>query len=162
MSDISGAVSRSLAAIAIEEPQQHDEGEQMLAPLEGGDMAQNIQFPVSGNASAKAAWTSVEVFWRYPFFQKYDKSRTDSNLDNPTFTYGVEMLTDAPVVVFVAVRDWLESDEGWQIGARMRVSCFSPGFSGNKKIQFQGIVHCTFMGWAAPAEDETDTSRTTT
>lgn len=156
MSDISGAITRSLTAIAIEEPQAVDDSREALASLEGGDMAQCVQFAINGTATADAAWASTEVRWQYPFFQHLDKTRTDSALDNPTASFGIELHTDAPVVIFVAVRDWIESDEGWQIGARLRVACFAPGAVGEET--FSGMVHCTFLGWAAPAEEEDEMS----
>lgn len=148
-----GSLARSLDALTIGNADATADREERDKVLRGYDMSQNLQVPVAGVAGRDPVWVKTEVFWPNPFLTRIDRSRSDSDLEDPHFTYGIELQSDANVIVVAIVRDWIENPEtGWLIGARVRVCAWCP--QARKKHPFNGKLHMSFSGYAAPAESE--------
>lgn len=151
-----GSLDRSLQALAIGNAEATADREARDRVLQGMDMTQQVQIPVSGLAWREPVWTKISVAWPYPFLNRIDRKRTDSDLQNPHFAYGCELQSDANVIVMAQVRDWTEdADTGWVVGAEVRICAWCP--QARKKHAWSGVVHMSFTGYGAPSEDETGT-----
>jgi hypothetical protein len=151
--NVYGQLARSLDALTIGNAEATEDREARDRVLQGTDMTQNIQIPVSGVAWREPVWTQIEVSWAYPFLNRIDRSRTDSDLEDPHFNYGCELQSDANVIIMAQIRDWIEDPEtGWLIGAQVRVCAWCP--QGRKKHSWTGKIHMSFTGYGAPSEDE--------
>lgn len=123
----------------------------MLDPISGGNMIQYRQVPVAGSVGRDPIEAEVRVDWSYPFVAA--NAQTDSDMERPHFSYGVELLSAGPVMIVPQLTAWIDSDDGWTEAATFRVTAWVPG--AKKKHDFSAILHLTFSGYAVPGEDDT-------
>lgn len=148
---VAGSLERSLAALTIGTVKAREERGAMLAPVSGGNMLQFRQVPVAGKVGKTPVAAEVAVEWDYPIVQA--NAQTDSDSERPHFTTGIELLSSGPVMIVPQLIAWLDSDDGWTVGATLRVTAWVP--SAKKKHDFNAILHLTFAGYAVPGEDDT-------
>jgi hypothetical protein len=142
---------RSMGAMTVDLLEGQRAHDQELLPLSAGDMAQQVQFNVSGRAGKHPTYSEVDVTWPYPFLMRLAQDQVESYLQNPHFAFGVELLTDGFLLLDAQVRSWTADDSNMVTGARVRVSAWSP--EARKKHKFAAVLHLTFFGYAAPRED---------
>lgn len=149
-----GALTRSLAELTLGQRKAAEDRQKLDDVLAGSDMTQNLQIPCGGSASRAPVWTKTLVLFPYPFLNNIDRTRTDSELVHPHFTYGVEIHSDANVIITTQIREWIEDpDTGWMVGAQVRVCAWCP--QARKNHRWTGVIHLSFTGYGAPAEEET-------
>jgi hypothetical protein len=147
-------LQRSLQAISVGHVKGRERLRAELAPMEAGDMAQAVHVPVKGKAGTRLAMTDLRVTFAYHFLTKITVGDDEDEPTEPTFGSGVELRSDAPVMIDVVLRDWIEDDRGLVTGAKVRVQAIAPGVI--QEQNFNAVVHLTFTGYAAPAEDDDD------
>lgn len=147
---VQGSLQRSLAALTIGTVKAREERDAMLEPISGSNMIQYRQIPVAGKVSEKPVHAEVNVDWPYPIVAA--PAQTDSDQERPHFALGVELLSTEPVMIFATVIGWIDADDGWTEGARLRITAWIP--RARKKHDFSAILHLTFSGYGIPTEDD--------
>jgi hypothetical protein len=125
-------------------------------PLASGEMIQRIHLPVTGVANRQMVRDEIDVTWPYPIINQLAAGQHESHQETPHFASGVELLTDDPVFLDVQVRAWEQDDRDFYTGATVRISAWAP--EAVRTTRFSAVLHLSFMGYAAAAEDDTDTS----
>lgn len=143
---------RSINALTIGVVQAQRTRERELGPLSAGDIVQQVQVPVSGRVGRTPVQDDFEVQWEHPFLTRVAKGQSTMSFDNPTFATGIELKSADPVMLNVHLTDWVEDDSSFIVGAKVRLSAWSP--NAPKLSRFSGIVHLTFFGYAAPTEED--------
>lgn len=144
------ALTRSLAALTIGEPKAYIERESELYDLRAMDMAQHVIAPFSGNVLRQPLWTTLRIAFPNPFIMAMDPGKTDSTVRHPHFTSGVECR--APIIVHANLTGWASDDRDFFTGASLNVGVYAP--NAPKRVSFEGQLHLTFFGYAAPEEDD--------
>jgi hypothetical protein len=147
-------LQRSLGAIVIGSRQAERKLEAELAPLRGGDVTQVVHVPIQGKAGGVLATTELTVSLPQRFLTRILVAEDDVEPTTPTFTYGYELASDAPVEFGAVVRDWIEDDSGLIRAVRVRLSAYAPGAT--LQLPFNATAHLMFTGFAAPDGDEDD------
>lgn len=148
-------LGRSLSRATIDAVEAREKHIAALAPLAPGDMSQQLLLEVQGKIGGKPVFQETSVYWPNPFTMRVSSpSTSDSTYTNPHFNSGVEILSPGHVMIDVQVADWISDDSDLVIGAKVRVTVWSPGAP--KKKDYKAIVHLTFFGYAAPQLDDDD------
>lgn len=149
-------LQRSLTAITIGSRQAERKLQAELAPLVGGDVTQAIHVPVTGKVTSSWVHTEVTVGFTMKFLSRILVDEDDVEPTVPTFTYGVELQSEWPVIVQAFLRDWIEDDSGLIVSARVRLGWVgAPGWTlGEKPVA--ATMHLQFTGYAAPEGDDDD------
>lgn len=143
-------LSRSLEELTIGVHRSVRKNEAQESQLGGGTFMQYMTVDVTGQVGSSLTVIDVPVDWEVPFLNRVDPRNAKGRI-NPHFASGVEILTDSYVSITCQVRSWLENEQGWVMGANMRVLAHSPGAARGQK--FRAVLHLTFTGYAAPSED---------
>lgn len=125
-------------------------------PLASGEMLQRMHVPVAGVATRAMVYDEIEVKWTYPIINQLASGQHESGQDTPHFASGIELLTDDPVILDAQARAWVRDDRDFYTGATVRISAWAP--EAIRTVRFTAVLHLTFMGYAAAAEDDTETS----
>lgn len=131
---------------------QRGRDEELFA-LEPTEMAQQVHINVSGQAGRKRVTIEQVVDWPYPFMMVVSQSQNDSSLQTPHFNCGIVLKSDDYVMIDASVRDWIENDARLITGAKVKITVVAP--EAPKMVPYDAVVHLTFMGFAAPSEDDT-------
>lgn len=137
----------------VEQQRQRDAD---LFPVEATEMAQQVHVDVKGKVGSRYVSTETIVRWPYPFLMNVSQSQNDSTLETPHFNHGVELKTDDHVMVDAYVIGWIEDDAKLYVGAKVRIVVWAPQAA--KLVNYDASVHLTFMGYAAPTEDDDTTT----
>lgn len=131
-----------------------------VAPQRPGDLLHVAHVPVRGSVRGVAVALNVVVTWgSAPFLTRFQVDADDElETVNPTFSFGYELQSDANVMMTACVREWLLDDRGLLDGARLRVFAVAPGE--DAPVGFSGMAHLSFMGYAAPMDDDDDGTAT--
>lgn len=145
-------LQRSLTALTAGVPEAHEELERELEPTVDGHFAQQLQVPLSGEVGSTPVWTTFSVYWPHPFLMRVAPSRQAGSIKQPHFASGIELKSDARVIIEVQVMDWIENDSAFLKGAKMRAMAWAPGAGMN--VRYSALLHMTFSGYAAPSDDD--------
>lgn len=147
-----GQLQRSLAALTIGVVRGVDDRENQLAPLRSGNIMQACQVDLKGRVSEKPIRGELDIHWRAPFIP--DAAQNSSGLETPHFAPGVELLSTVPVIIYPQLTGWHRDTEGSFTGAKVGITAWIPG--SKKKQEFSAMLHCIFVGYGAPTEDDED------
>jgi hypothetical protein len=150
MRRVQGSLRRSLATLTIGHQRAREQRSQMLQPFAGSNMIQCRQVPIAGKVKDRIITREFNVDWDHPIVS--NTARTDADNERPHFTYGIELLSSTPVMIHVQLVGWIDSDEGWTEGAKIRVMAWVP--NAKKKHQFDAVLHLAFAGYGVPLEDD--------
>lgn len=145
-------MSSALGQITSEMLEQQRGRDRDQIPVEPTEMAQQVHVPLTGKAGPKVVITEQDVRWSYPFLMNVAQRQMDSTLTTPHFTPGFELRSAGHVILGAYIRSWTEDEAKLIIGARVRFSAWAPGAP--KLVSYDAVAHLTFMGFAAPAEDD--------
>lgn len=124
----------------------------------GFDQLQEIEYqyqiPISGTVDDRIFWRTVDLEFDVEFF--HAPEQRDSPLTMPHFTFGAVVSGESvattnehgAVVVTAVVSGWTTDDRDAVIGAQLSVGVTAP----DGECEYQGYVHLSFQGFAAPAE----------
>lgn len=125
-------------------------------PLASGEMLQRVQVPVTGVAGRSLVYSELDVIWPYPIINQLAAGQHESNQDTPHFASGVEIQTDDYVMLDAQIRAWQQDERDFYTGATVRLSVWAP--QALKTTRYSAVLHLTFMGYSAAAEDDTETT----
>lgn len=125
-------------------------------PLASGEMIQRIHVPVTGIAGRSVVYDEIKVEWPYPVINQLANGQHESDQDQPHVATGVELLTDEHVFLDAQVRSWDQDERGFYTGATVRLTVWTP--DAIKAVRYSAVIHLSFMGYAAAAEDDTETT----
>lgn len=149
MSARTGALVRSIEAMATTNVRAHYEARARYARVGMGELSQQFHLPISGLATSTVAVQEVEIEFEAPFVDAYDERQ--SPYIEPTFTTGIYMPTAPNVFFSVCVRKWIEED-GVFTGAIVSVAAFVV----TGAVNYDGEIHLVFEGYGAPATEQSD------
>lgn len=145
-------VRRAVKGATIGVMEGHRARRKQHAELAASDLLQVAQVRIEGSCGATPVTVDFKVVWELPFLMRVAPTRTNFRQDRPHFNVGVEMLSNAPVMIDGQVRDWVIGDDEFVTAAKCRVLAFVPGAT--RKHRFSALVHMTFFGYGAPVEDD--------
>lgn len=145
---------RSISALTIGVVQSQRVRERELGPISGGDMGQQVQFPVNGRVGRTPVMEELDVQWPHPFMTRVSTARSNMAFENPTLAIGIELQSEDAVLLQAQVKDWIEDDSSFLVGAKVRIIAWCP--SAPKLTTFSGIVHLSFFGYAVPSDDDSE------
>lgn len=143
---------RSLQAMTWGQIVAQENRNRQASAVEGGEMTQHVTVEISGKAGPKISRTELTVAFEHGFATRFEQG--DTEVLDPVFAPGVVMHTDANVFVQPQVRDWVEDDSGFIVGARIRILHYAPGVF--ELTGFRASVHLQFAGWVTPMETGDD------
>lgn len=152
---ISAQLESGLAAMTsgLLEGQQTLDAEKYA--IDAGEMIQRIQVPIAGRVGRKMMQAELTVQFPYSFIGRTSQSQIESSQDDPHFNVGIEMAANHHIILDVQVVDWQVDEYDFVTGARLRIIAWRP--DAPKAIRWNAVAHCTFIGYAAAAEDDSDT-----
>jgi hypothetical protein len=137
-------ISRSLQALTL--GQVMEEGRQaMKAGMGLTEFDQQFQVPISGAATERIAWESLDIRFEWAFLDA--RRQRGVSLAEPQFTFGAVVPKGGPVVVTAVVQSWNRSADAFR-GATVLIGVFAPASA--EEVTFQGQAHLTFQGFGAP------------
>ncbi len=141
-----GSLQRSLQSLAIGTVKGREAREKELRPTRLGELAQVMQFQVSGTANNFSQAVDVPIMFPAPFVR--DPTQRDVDFEDPNMSVGIQILTpEVNVMIFPALVAWQLDDADYYIGATIRVVVWV----GSEQAQtFAVKIHLTFMGRGAP------------
>lgn len=145
-------VLRSLQAMTWGQIVAEKQRQQDAATVEGGEMAQHVTVDIAGKAGPKVSRTEVTVGFEFGFATRFGQG--DTEVEEPIFTAGVVMLTDADVFIQPQVREWIEDESGFIIGARIRILHHAPGVF--DITGFRATINLQFAGWSVQVDTMDD------
>lgn len=145
-------LQRALGQIVIDTEDARAAQREQDRAVAAGDMAQSIHAPVVGKVGRVPTMTDVTVSWLHPFLTDVATTQSESVLENPTFTHGIELTSDSFVMVSVQLSSWIRDESSFVVGAVVRVVAWAP--EAPKKVRYSGVIHMTFTGYAAPQDDD--------
>lgn len=150
-----GQLERSLMKLALAPHQGLGERHDALVSTKSGEYDQQVQVDLSGQAYDAWGFADIPVTWEHPFV--YSPLQRDPPFATPHVSSHIEWTGPlAALVVGTAhVMSWLQSPEGWFIGATVRVAVSAPGST--TPVAFAGVLHMTFQGYAYPTDEELNT-----
>lgn len=125
-------------------------------PLASGEMIQRIHVPVAGVAGRSVVYDEIKVEWPYPIVNQLASGQHESDQEQPHFSSGIELLTDEYVFLDCQVRAWDQDDRDFYTGATVRLIAWAPQAA--KVTRYGAVFHLSFIGFAAAAEDDTETT----
>lgn len=153
-------LQRALDSMTVGFERGKARAEHEIAPHRPGEMTHQLHVPVRGSVRDIVQRLDVSVsFAAAPFLIRI-QADPDDELEtvNPTFSFGYELQSDGNVMMTACVREWLLDDRGLMDGARLRVFAVVPG--AETPVAFTGIAHLSFLGYAAPTDDDDDGTAT--
>lgn len=147
-----GALERSLVRLAIGSHQALVDRHNALVSSLSGEYDQQVQIAASGAASSGWGFTDTPVSWEHPFI--YAPLQRNQPFLTPHVSHHFEFTStlSALVLAHVHVLSWNQNDQGWFIGAKVRVAVCAPDVT--TPVAYQAVVHLTFQGFAAPTDEE--------
>lgn len=148
-----GGLERSLVDLAVGSHQAREDRLNALISTKSGEYTQQVQVEISGHASILWGYADIAVSWEHPFV--YAPLQRDPQFERPHLSHHLEWTgSQADLVVGHAhVVSWLQSDQGWYIGAKVRVAVMAP----NTEVDYSGVLHLSFQGYACPTDEELNT-----
>lgn len=146
---MAGGVERILVELTTGADEARASERAALEATQGGEYTQQVQARVSGILGKGILWREATVGFVYPFL--FDPTRRDNPLENPHFSSGVEIVKGGPALVQAQVRSWVTNEQGWVTGAALMIGAYAPGAP--KKTRFEVVIHLSFSGYAASAEE---------
>jgi hypothetical protein len=153
-------MQRAIASMTLGQIRDLEKRRAMLGVDELGEIENQFQLPISGEATATTTWASSVLTFDVHFVMAPEQR--DSSLTMPHLTFGSFFGLvdpgdgddlDVGISVDVSVREWtIDADTGAVTGARVVIGTTGSG-------TFTGFVHLTFQGYGAPNEvtpDELD------
>lgn len=150
-----GQLERALMDLALGSHQGRQERHEALLATRQGEYEQQVQVQVAGAATSVWGYLDIPVTWEHPFV--YSPLQRDIQFETPHVASHIEWtstLTDL-VVAHAHVVSWNTNDQGWCIGATVRVAVQAPNTE--TQVNYQGTVHLTFQGYAFPTDEELNT-----
>lgn len=146
-----GALERSMHALTFGVAREITTRANKLRETRLEEREQEFQVSIEGSAGTEIAWSDVRLDFAVDFVNA--TGQRHSPYTEPTFTYGYEIETRTPVMIFACVTKWLKDDRETVTGVELSVGTLSGTSS---PIKFSGALHAIFSGYGAPAEDESD------
>lgn len=147
------ALGRVMGGMTVRLLRDQRDREDQLALISPGDFVQQVQVRANGSVGADPIMQEPTVKFPMPFMMRVDPTRTSGiPTEAPHFSYGVELLTAGFVVITAQVRSWVADESNFVTGAKVRIGAWSPG--GARRTAFNALVHLSFMGFASPVEDD--------
>lgn len=116
-----------------------------------GELEQQFQVAISGDAAEAIAWTTTDVTFDVEFLDATDQRY--SNLTEPQFTHGAVLTSTTPVVIAACVTLWVTDDRGVIVGATVAVGACNPG---STTTAFTGAIHLSFQGFGSLPNEPAD------
>lgn len=116
-----------------------------------GEIEQQIQVAITGEAAGNIAWATVDVTFDVEFLDATDQRY--SNLTTPLFTFGYELTTAEPVVISGCVLLWATDDRGVVTGATVAIGAHNPGPT---TTAYTGVAHLKFEGYGNTPNEPSD------
>lgn len=149
------ALQRSLTWLVRSVPERVEKKRRSDAIDGLREREQQFQIVIAGTAAArieKAEWTEFELKFELEFPEDAFLMR-DADFDVPTYTRGVWIKSATPVAVFDCVKSFVKRQDGGIIGAKLNIAAVALGQpKGAPGVPFQGELHVSFQGYAAPTE----------
>lgn len=145
-----GQLERSLVTLALGTHRDLQDRHNALVSTKQGEYTQQVQVQLSGQATVLWGYGDIPVSWEHPFV--YSPLQRDPPFETPHVTSHIEFagtLSDL-VLAHAHVINWLQSDQGWYIGAVVRVAVLAP----NAPVAYKGVLHMNFQGYAFPTDEE--------
>lgn len=152
--DLTHALSRGLSELTSGTLEAKEKVDQESAPIAAGETIQRIHLPVTGYAGRKLVWTDTFLSWPYPILNDMAAGQHESEQQTPHFATGVELWTDVQVLLNATIMDWGQDDNEFYVGAKLRISAWSP--EAPKIVKYQGVIHVAFFGYSAAGDDDND------
>lgn len=145
-------LGRALAQMQIETVEARERHDAAIARVAAAEMIQQVHVEIRGVVNRSIGSIDVTVGWPHPFLHDVAKSQMESDLESPTFAYGVELRSEMPIIVQAQLRRWIRDERSFITSAEIRILIWGPDMP--KPERFTGKVHLSFIGFAAPMEDE--------
>ena len=116
-----------------------------------GEIEQQFQIAISGEAAGNIAWSTVDITFDVEFLDATEQRY--SNLTTPLFTCGSELTTADPVVISSQVLLWARDDRDVITGATVAIGAHSPG---STTIAYAGYAHLKFEGYGSTPNEPSD------
>jgi hypothetical protein len=164
-----GALTRSLQKLTIGVVKGVQAREDALSRTALSDMVQHAHIDIEGLVGKDPYSYTVPVSFPIPYV--YAPVQHDSDLEHPTFNYGIELgqapttpltgasPTDHPIIL-CQLAGWIIDANGFTTGANVVVTSWIPGAA--KKRKFSATAHLSFWGFGAPTDDADDTGEDST
>lgn len=143
------ALERSLAAMTFGAVKSYDDLQKQMAYAGLGELDQQFQVPVAGDAGPTASWGTLTVTFSAPLVEASQERR--SSYSDPLFTFGAVVSSGGPVCLYASVRRWV-TDTWLYTGAELDVCVFRPGAADT--VPFKGELHLNFQGYGTPDPDD--------
>lgn len=121
--------------------------------LTPGEIDQEFQVEISGEATGRIGWNEQTVFFEWPFMG-VPEMRESSPYEEPTFTYGYQ--SEAGVVLTARLVKWVwDVPRGLITGVVVSFGAYIPGATAEETaVKYKGTVHLMFQGFAMPPDDD--------
>lgn len=151
------ALQRSIAKLAIGVAVDVAKRQELAAPQQVAERAEEFQIKVSGVAADLPAWTVSQIAFDNIYTQA--TGRRTSDLTRPQVSVGFEQTVGVsnapgsarlvPVFASLVVTDWSLTEDDAIDGCTFACAAIAPG----DQVRFQGFMHLTIQGFGAPLED---------
>lgn len=147
-----GQMERALVRLAIGGQLQRQARHDALAVVRQGEYDQQVRVNFNGKATDIIGYSDIAVGWEHPFV--YAPLQRDPDFETPHVSHHIEFQQplDTLIIAHAHVVQWTQSDEGWYIGAKVRVAVQAPGAPG--VVGYAATLHMTFEGFACPTDQE--------
>lgn len=146
-----GQLERALTQVTIGMLQDYLAREKNLEAGRSGEYDQQVEFPISGTAGSAWGSADVPVTWEHPIV--YAPTQRTVPFEKPHVSNHIELPTTTELIVATAhVISWNQNDNGWYIGATVRVAVCAP--NATDTVPYSGTVHLTFQGYASPTDGD--------
>lgn len=146
-----GALSRSIAALAFDTAKQVKEDEEDRVRESLAEYMQQFQVPIKGTIGGTPGWANLTLDFDIPMLRS--PAQRAVPFDKPTVSIGSVIETGVDGILTAYVRRWIE-DEVEVNGALMRVGLYAP--EATVEVAFAGVLHVTFQGFGAIRDDIDD------
>lgn len=146
-----GALSRSIAALAFDTAEKIKESDEDRARESLAEYMQQFQIPVKGTIGGTPGWANIDLDFDIPMLKS--ASQRSVPFEYPTISLGYAIETGMDGILTAYVRSWKE-DEAVVNGALVRVGLYAP--EATVEVAFSGTLHMTFQGFGAVRDDIDD------
>jgi hypothetical protein len=153
MSRPTGQLERAIADLTIGVHREKDERHRKLHAIGGKEMTQQFRVPLAGTAGNGWGFVDGPIGFKLPFL--WLPAQRGAPFKTPHFSFGWEQTsgTNELVLVHAHVIKWNIDSSSRVVGARVRYSTSAPMVAEAQVVNYSGIVHLTFQGWAGETEE---------
>lgn len=146
-----GALSRSIAALAFDTASKFKEDEEDRVRESLAEYMQQFQVPIKGTIGGTPGWANLDLDFDIPMLKS--PAQRAVPFEYPTISTGYAIETGVDGILTAYVRRWKE-DEAEVNGALVRVGLYAP--ESTVEVAFAGTLHMTFQGFGAVRDDIDD------